>query len=57
MGGLGSEPIHFWSRTPTFGFIICLIELNVLIPKKKKLFRSDELRERAEKILDLKILS
>ena len=54
--GLGSDPIsekkmrkggtlHFWSRTPTFGFIESLVELSVLISKNKKLFRSDELRE------------
>ena len=36
-------PLHFWSRTPTFGFLVCLVELNVLNPKNKKFFRSDDL--------------
>ena len=35
-------PLHFGSRTPTFGFIARLVELNVMAPKNKKLFRSDE---------------
>ena len=29
--------LHFGSRTPTLGFIVCLVELNVLIPKKQKI--------------------
>ena len=32
-------------RTLTFGFKVCLLELNVLIPRNKKLFRFDELRD------------
>ena len=30
---------------PLLFFLVCLIELNVLIPKNKKLSRSDELRQ------------
>lgn len=30
------------TRTPTFGFITCLLELNVVIPKNKKLSTSDK---------------
>ena len=51
--GLGSDPISekmrnegllFLAQTLTFGFIVFLVRvrLNVLIPKNKKLFRSDE---------------
>ena len=39
------RPLHFWSRTATFGFRVCLVELNVLIPKNKKLFQFDELND------------
>ena len=38
------EPLHFWPQTLTLGFIAYLVELNVLIPKNKKNFRFDELR-------------
>ena len=43
----GSDPISSikMPRTLTFGFKVCLLELNVLIPRNKKLFRFDELRD------------